>query len=137
MTDHLTPEKRSWNMSHIKSKDTSVEVKVRSYLFRKGFRFRKNVSSLPGKPDVVLPKYKTVIFIHGCFWHRHGCKRSTTPKSRVEYWTQKFARNVENDQKHIYDLKAQGWRVLTIWECEINKDFENTMKRVIDFINNK
>ena len=137
MADHLTPEKRSWNMSHIRSKDTSVEVKVRSYLFKKGFRFRKNVSSMPGKPDVVLPKYKTVIFVHGCFWHRHGCKRSTTPKTRVEYWTQKFARNVENDQKHNDDLRAQGWRVLTVWECEINHDFESTMERVIDFIKNQ
>ena len=137
MADHLTPEKRSWNMSHIRSKDTSVEVKVRSYLFKKGFRFRKNVSSMPGKPDVVLPKYKAVIFVHGCFWHRHGCKRSTTPKTRVEYWTQKFARNVENDQKHNDDLRAQGWRVLTVWECEINHDFESTMERVIDFIKNQ
>ena len=137
MADHLTPEKRSWNMSHIRSKDTSVEVKVRSYLFKKGFRFRKNVSSMPGKPDVVLPKYKTGIFVHGCFWHRHGCKRSTTPKTRVEYWTQKFARNVENDQKHNDDLRAQGWRVLTVWECEINHDFESTMERVIDFIKNQ
>ena len=134
VADHLSPEKRSWNMAHIKSKDTSVEVKVRSCLFRNGFRFRKNVSDLPGKPDIVLPKYKTVIFVHGCFWHRHNCKRATTPKTRVDYWTKKFARNVDNDRKHIEDLQALGWRVMVVWECEINKDFENTMGRIINFI---
>lgn len=107
MSDSLTPEKRSWNMSRIHAKDTSIEMKVRKYLFSQGFRYRKNVSSLPGKPDIVFPKYRTVVFIHGCFWHRHeGCKRATTPKSRVEYWLPKFERNVENDKKHYRMGKA-------------------------------
>lgn len=131
MADHLTPEKRSWNMSHIKSKDTSVEIKVRSYLFRQGFRFRKNVKSLPGKPDIVLPKYKTVIFIHGCFWHRHNCKRATMPKTRTDYWEQKFKKNIENDQKHVEDLNAMGWKVIVLWECNINNAFTETMEKLI------
>ena len=132
MTDHLTPEKRSWNMSRIKGKDTSIEFKVRKYLFKYGFRYRKNVKELPGKPDIVMPKYKTVIFIHGCFWHRHaGCKRATMPKSRVDYWETKFAKNVENDRTHKKMLEAAGWKVITVWECEINHKFEETIDNVI------
>ena len=100
MTDHISPEHRSWNMRQIKGKDTKIEVMVRQYLFRQGFRFRKNDKRYPGKPDIVLPKYKTAIFVHGCFWHRHGgCKYATNPKTREEYWTAKFARNIENDKK--------------------------------------
>ncbi len=118
-------------MSRIPGKDTSIELKVRKYLFSKGFRYRKNVASLPGKPDIVLPKYHVAVFIHGCFWHRHeGCKRATTPKSRQEYWIPKFKRNVENDQKHYLDLQKMGWRSLIIWECEINKHFDETMERI-------
>ena len=98
MTDHISPEQRSWNMSQIKGKDTKIEVQVRSWLFSRGFRFRKNDKRYPGKPDIVLPKYKTVIFINGCFWHRHeGCKYATVPKTRVEYWEDKFNRNIKND----------------------------------------
>lgn len=134
MADHLSPEKRSWNMARIHSKDTTVEMKVRSYLFRQGFRFRKNVSDLPGKPDIVLPKYKAVIFVHGCFWHRHNCNRATTPKTRVDYWTAKFSRNIENDTKHIDELNALGWRVFVLWECEINKNFDDAMRRTLLFI---
>ena len=123
-------------MSRIRSTDTSVEVKVRKHLFAKGYRFRKNVKELPGKPDVVLPKYRTVIFIHGCFWHRHqNCKRATMPKSRVDYWTEKFAKNVENDCRHTNQLVELGWNVITIWECEINRVFEDTMERLILDIN--
>lgn len=119
-------------MSRIPAKDTSVEVKVRKYLFSQGFRYRKNVKSLPGKPDIVLPKYRTVLFIHGCFWHRHsGCKRATTPKSRLEYWLPKFERNVENDKKHCEELFSLGWHPIVIWECEINKSFDETMARVV------
>ena len=91
MDDRLSKERRSWNMSRIRGKDTSIEISVRSYLFRNGFRFRKNVSSLPGSPDIVLPKYRTVIFINGCFWHHHeGCRYATVPKSRPEFWMSKF-----------------------------------------------
>ena len=90
MADRLTREKRSWNMSHIRSKDTGIEVKVRKFLFSKGYRYRKNDSKLPGKPDIVLPKYKTVIFVHGCYWHRHpGCKNCTTPSTNTDFRVQK------------------------------------------------
>lgn len=122
-------------MSRIRATDTSIEVKVRKYLFAQGFRYRKNDRRFPGKPDIVLPKYKTVIFIHGCFWHRHqGCKRATMPKSKTEYWTEKFRRNIENDQKHIEDILSMGWQPIVIWECEVNKNFDETMKRVIEAI---
>lgn len=132
MADHLTPEKRSWNMSRIKGQDTAVEVKVRKFLFSQGLRYRKNVKTLPGKPDVVLPKYHAVIFVHGCFWHRHkGCKRATTPKTRTDYWLPKFERNIENDALHEQQLKDGGWRVFTIWECEVEKKFEETMSQLI------
>lgn len=132
MADRLTPDKRSWNMSRVHNTDTSIEVKVRKYLFSKGFRFRKNDKRYPGKPDIVLPKYKTAIFVHGCFWHRHeGCKDTTTPKTRTEFWKEKFKKNVENDKLHMELLKNDGWNVIVIWECEIEKDFDNTMNRVV------
>lgn len=133
MADTLTPEKRSWNMSRIHSKDTSIEVAVRLWLFHHGYRYRKNVKDLPGKPDIVLRPYKTVIFVQGCFWHRHpGCKNATTPKTRTEFWNAKFSRNIENDQKNIKKLESMGFRVIVIWECEITNDFDNTMETVID-----
>lgn len=132
MTDRITPEHRSWNMSRIKGKDTKIEVKVRSWLFSKGFRFRKNDRRYPGTPDIVLPKYKTVIFINGCFWHRHeGCRYATIPKTRTEFWQEKFDRNVANDRKHKEELETMGWRVITLWECELKKNsFEETMNRL-------
>ncbi|MFA5689293.1 MAG: very short patch repair endonuclease [Kiritimatiellales bacterium] len=121
MADHLTPEKRSWNMSRIRGTDTKPEILVRSMLHRAGYRFRKNVKTLPGKPDIVLPKYKTVIFVHGCFWHRHkNCKDATTPKTNKAFWNKKFERNVANDKKHARELKKLGWRVITVWECQVN-----------------
>lgn len=138
MTDRITPEHRSWNMSRIKGKDTKIEVKVRSWLFSKGFRFRKNDRRFPGTPDIVLPKYKTVIFINGCFWHRHeGCRYATTPKTRTEFWMNKFEKNVENDRKHKEELETMGWRVITLWECELKKDsFEDTMNRLEQQLHN-
>ena len=137
MADNLSPEKRSWNMSRIHTKDTSIEVKVRKHLFSKGFRFRKNVASLPGKPDIVFPKYHAVVFIHGCFWHRHdGCIGAHIPKTRQEYWLPKFERNVENDKKHYHDLQELGWRSIVIWECEVNEHFEETMERLVKEIQN-
>ena len=133
--DSLSPEKRSWNMSRIRGKDTSIEVKVRKYLFNQGFRYRKNVKTLPGKPDIVLPKYHAVVFVHGCFWHRHpGCKDTTTPKTRTDYWKAKFEKNVRNDELHKEQLIEAGWRVFTIWECEVTKRFEETMNLLIEQI---
>lgn len=131
--DSLTPEHRSWNMAQIKSKDTKIEVMVRKYLFSKGFRFRKNDKRLPGKPDVVLPKYKTVIFVNGCFWHMHeGCKQGRLPKSNVAFWREKLERNVTNDKKNIQQLIDMGWLPITLWECELEKDFEGTLGKVIE-----
>ena len=130
--DKISKEKRSKNMSKIKSHDTSIEIKVRKYLFSQGFRYRKNVKSLPGKPDIVLSKYKTVIFINGCFWHRHpGCKYATTPSSHQEFWQKKFTANVKNDQKNHKLLTESGWNVIVLWECEIKHDFVNLMTNLI------
>ena len=132
MADHLTTEKRSWNMSRIKGEGTSIEVAVRKHLFSQGFRFRKNDKRLPGKPDVVLPKYHTVIFVHGCFWHRHqGCKYATMPSTNAEFWETKFQRNIDNDKKHYEELGRLGWRVITVWECDIKNRFEDTMKALV------
>ena len=137
MTDSLTKEKRSWNMSRIKGKDTSPEIKVRKYLFSEGFRFRKNDKRYPGKPDIVLPKYKTVIFVNGCFWHRHeGCSRATTPKSNLDYWLPKFERNVKNDALHKAELERQGWHVVVLWECSLkNSVFIETMQNLVNELN--
>lgn len=110
MADHLTKEKRSWNMSRIRSKNTKPEIIVRSLLHRAGYRFRLHRKDLPGKPDIVLPKYKTVIFVHGCFWHRHkGCKRSNIPKSNKEYWIPKIQKNTKRDKIHYKSLIKDGW----------------------------
>lgn len=129
MSDKLTPERRSWNMSRIKGKDTKIEVEVRKYLFSKGYRFRKNDKRYPGKPDIVLPKYHVAIFVHGCFWHRHeGCKDATTPKTRTEFWLEKFDKNVKNDQLKQEKPRELGWKVIVIWECEIKKDLIKTME---------
>ena len=132
MSDVHSKEIRSYNMSRIRGKDTKPEEIVRKYLFSQGFRYRKNDSRLPGKPDVVLPKYHTVIFVQGCFWHRHqGCKGATTPKTRTDYWNKKFERNIENDKVSCRALKAAGWNVITLWEYEINKRFDETMDRLV------
>jgi DNA mismatch endonuclease (patch repair protein) len=134
--DTVSSEKRSEIMSHIRGKNTKPEVAVRSWLHRAGFRFRKNDKRYPGKPDVVLPKYKTVMFVNGCFWHHHeGCKGATVPKSNTGFWEEKFARNRERDARNVAALEADGWRVVTIWECELKKKtFEATMVRVADEI---
>ena len=119
--DTLTPKRRSWNMSRIKSKDTTPERVVRSLLHRNGFRFRLHAKNLPGTPDIVLPKYKTVIEVRGCYWHRHpGCKYAYMPKTRAEFWQRKFAENVARDKETEQALKKLGWRVIVIWECEVN-----------------
>lgn len=128
--DTLNEERRSWNMSRIRSRNTKPEVLVRSLLHRMGYRFRLHVSSLPGTPDLVLPRYKTVIFVHGCFWHRHsGCKYSYVPKSRIEFWKRKFEKNIEADRRAVEELKELGWSVFVIWECEL-ADTESLTKRI-------
>ena len=121
MSDNHTKEQRSYNMSRIRSKDNEPEEKVRTYLFSKGFRYRKNVKKLPGCPDIVLTKYNTVIFVNGCFWHMHDCGRFPWPKSNVEYWEKKILRNVKRDNQACEELREQGWNVVVIWECELKK----------------
>ena len=121
MPDNHSKEVRSMNMSHIRSTNSKPEEIVRKYLFSKGLRYRKNVRTLPGKPDIVLRKYKTIIFVNGCFWHKHDCGRFVMPSSNIEYWTKKINRNVERDKSNTEQLEAHGWRVLTIWECQLKK----------------
>ena len=108
-------------MSHIRSKNSKPEELVRKYLFSKGFRYRKNVKTLSGCPDIVLPKYKTVIFVNGCFWHKHDCPRFVWPSSNEDYWRPKIMGNVERDKRNIAELQQLGWTVLTVWECELKK----------------
>ena len=121
--DSLTKEKRSWNMSRIRSNDTTPELVVRSFLFRQGFRFRLHVKNLPGHPDIVLPKYRTVVEVRGCFWHRHpGCRRATTPSTNAEFWQEKFKRNVERDRNIEKQLKELKWNLIVVWECELKKE---------------
>lgn len=121
MADNLSKEVRSMNMSHIRSANSRPEELVRKYLFSQGFRYRKNVRSLPGCPDIVLPKYHTVVFVNGCFWHKHDCPRFVWPSSNEEYWHSKIQRNVERDKKNIAELWALGWNVIIVWECELKK----------------
>ena len=114
-------EKRSRNMSAIKSKNTKPEIAVRKLLHSLGYRFRIHKKNLPGSPDIILPKYKTVIFVHGCFWHRHeNCKYASTPKTRKEFWENKFKANVKRDLDIQEKIKNIGWKYVVIWECEIN-----------------
>jgi len=119
--DRISRERRSWNMSKIRSKDTIPEKKVRSLLHAKGYRFRLHVASLPGKPDIVLSKYKTVIFVHGCFWHQHpGCRYAYIPKTRIQFWKKKFQQNEIAHERAVGKLTEKGWHVLVVWECELS-----------------
>ena len=132
MSDKITKEQRSWNMSRIKGKDTGIEVAVRKRLFSYGYRYRKNDKRLPGKPDIVFPKHKTVVFIHGCFWHMHsGCKIARIPKSNTEFWINKLNHNVNKDRQNKQLLEEMGWKVITVWECEIEKDLDSVTERII------
>ena len=123
-------------MSRIPSKNTKPEETARKYLFSQGFRYRKNVSELPGKPDIVSPKYKTVVFVNGCFWHAHkGCKWFVPPKSNSEFWQKKFQYNVDRDERNYQKLKDLGWRVLIVWECEIrHRDPDYRLKQLVQEI---
>lgn len=142
MADNHTRESRHVNMSHIRSKDTKPEEIVRKYLFSKGLRYRKNVSQMPGKPDIVFRKYKTVVFVNGCFWHHHNCDRFKWPTSNVEYWTPKIERNVQRDIDNKKLLEANGWRVFVIWECELKKkirekNLQSLYKSIVEGGDNK
>lgn len=120
MADVHTSEQRSYNMSRIKGKDTKPEMMVRSFLHTNGFRYKLHDKTLPGKPDIVLPKYKTVIFVNGCFWHGHkNCKYATIPKTRTDWWLNKINGNKANDTKHLLALRKLHWRVISLWECQL------------------
>ena len=123
---HKVTEQRSKNMAAIRSKNTKPEIKVRKVLHSMGYRFRLHSKDLPGSPDIVLPKYKTVIFVHGCFWHRHeNCKYASTPKTRQEFWEAKFRENINRDKLNQENLSSKGWKIIIVWECEIkDKDFD-------------
>jgi DNA mismatch endonuclease (patch repair protein) len=133
MSDIFSKRKRSDIMSHISGKETKPEILVRKFLFASGFRFRKNVKDLPGKPDIVLPKYKTVIFIHGCFWHGHTCKRGALPTTNVEFWKTKICGNVERDKRNTLELEKCDWKIIVIWQCEI-KNIELRNKRLAKLV---
>ena len=129
MADVLTQKQRHYNMSRIRSKNTKPEKLVRKYLFAKGFRYRKNDKRYPGKPDIVLPKYKTIIFVHGCFWHQHsGCKAARIPDTNSGFWKDKFDCNVARDQKEQEALKKAGWKVIVLWECELSNKEKRTIR---------
>lgn len=120
-------------MSRISGRNTGPELRLRSLLHRAGFRFRLHAKQLPGRPDVILPKYRTAIFVHGCFWHRHpGCRNTTMPSTRQEFWQEKFGGNVSRDARNQAALEAAGWTVLTVWECELKADADGVVRRLAD-----
>ena len=133
MADVLTPKQRSYNMSQIHGKDTKPEELVRKFLFSQGFRYRKNDARLPGKPDIVLPKYKTVIFVNGCFWHKHeGCRYFVWPKSNAEFWKDKIEKNVIRDQRNYELLRQDGWKIIIIWDCQLrSSNREDTLSKLV------
>lgn len=130
--DIFTKSKRSAVMSKIRSIDSKPEVTLRKALFARGYRYRKNVRGMPGTPDVVLPKHNYVIQVRGCFWHAHGCARSHTPISNVDYWDSKLARNTARDKKSDRALREEGWRVCVVWECKISS--EGALRKIVDRI---
>lgn len=126
MADVHTKEQRSYNMSRIRSSETTPEIIVRKYLFSKGLRYRKNDKRLPGKPDIVLPKYKTIVFVHGCFWHQHqGCRYAVIPSTNHEFWIDKLTGNQKRDNAILDKLESDGWRVLIVWECQLKDPVQN------------
>ena len=127
--------KRTYIMSRVKQKDTRIEVLLRSRLHRLGFRFRKNYKKLPGSPDIVLPKYKVALFVHGCFWHGHdGCRKGRRPKTRKDYWLPKIEDNKRRDLNKIGGIDRLGWRVAVIWQCSLDSVIENTLRRLTEWI---
>jgi len=135
MTDTLSKEARSALMSKVRSSDTKPEWILRCGLHRLGLRYNLKNNRLPGKPDLVFPKYRTAVFIHGCFWHRHpGCKHATTPKSNREFWEDKFSKNVQRDARNVEALQAQGWKVVVVWECQLIRNTVETVEQVAQAI---
>jgi len=135
--DRIDKKRRSWNMGQIKGRDTGPEVSVRSILHRAGYRFHLHRKDLPGKPDIVLPKHRTVVFVHGCFWHRHsGCSNCSTPKSNPEFWQAKFAGNVKRDQSNVEQLRQDGWNVVVVWECELGAP-DDLRRRLVKLIGSR
>ena len=134
MADVHTPEQRSYNMSRIRGKNTKPEELVRKYLFSQDFRYRKNDARLPGKPDIVLPKYKTVIFVNGCFWHAHeSCKYFVWPKNNADFWKKKIEGNIQRDNSNYRLLAQQGWKIIVVWECELKKKVvEQTLEKLAE-----
>lgn len=131
--DRLTKSHRSWLMARIRGKDTSPELAVRKIVWGLGYRYRLHIANLPGKPDIVITRLHKIIEVHGCFWHRHGCKLTTTPKSRTAFWNSKFQNNIERDRRVRRELRRGGWSVLTIWQCQL-KNLEKTTKRIDEFL---
>jgi len=134
MTDRLTPQRRSWNMSRVRAANTKPELVVRSLIHKMGYRYRLHVRELPGCPDIVLPRLKCVVFVHGCFWHRHrSCPFAYSPKTRKAFWQNKFKGNVARDRKQLRTLADLGWRVLVVWECEL-RNLDSIAKRLKSFL---
>jgi DNA mismatch endonuclease, patch repair protein len=133
MADVHTQQQRRFNMQQIKGKDTKPEMLVRKFLHAQGYRYKLHDKTLPGTPDLVLPKYKTVIFIHGCFWHGHSnCKYFSIPKTRTQWWTDKIHKNTANDEKAVKLLKKNGWKIITVWECRLKPaKFEKTLNSIL------
>ena len=138
MADTITPKRRSEIMSHIRSKDTKIELMVRRYLFALGYRYRANYKALPGKPDIVFTKKKIAIFIHGCYWHGHNCgsRYAHASQSNKAYWGPKIQRTQQRDQEHIAQLEVDGWKVIVLWECQIKNDFDQIIETLVNSINN-
>ena len=135
VTDRISKAHRSWNMSRVRSENTKPEKLLRSMLHRAGFRFRINVRDLPGKPDIVLRKYRVVIFVDGCFWHRHdGCKKASMPSTRQSFWKEKFQKTVERDKRQAEQLEKSGWKVIRVWECELENNAEQSVERIARYL---
>ncbi|TNJ38511.1 DNA mismatch endonuclease Vsr [Chlorobaculum thiosulfatiphilum] len=135
--DVHSPEQRSFNMSRIRGKDTQPEIMVRRWLWANGYRYRLYRKDLPGKPDIVLSKYRAAIFVHGCYWHRHGCRMTTTPESRKDFWITKFNDTIKRDKSNVRALLEKSWRVMVIWECSLHgkdADFDLVAKQIKDFL---
>ena len=126
--DNHTVTQRHYNMSQIRSKDTKPEDFVRKYLFNEGFRFRKNDKRYAGRPDIVLPKYKTIIFVNGCFWHMHDCDNFVLPKSNLDYWKPKLKKNKQRDKNNVKTLQSEGWNVIVVWECELKTAIDKKLR---------